>query len=141
MLTQRGSVRCFISVEEGGREVLSSTASSVLMGHCSISSILCVTGGLMWTVLRRRIFTVLMMRLLLREKQTQQLEEVMEHLEQEEGEEVVREEEMEDPLLQGVATLVLWTWPGLQGVFSLRVSTVVGSDTCCILSGLVYIHM
>merc|ERR1712106_1280651 len=39
-------------------------------GLCSISSTLCVIGGLMWTALQLKIFILLMMRLLQNERQT-----------------------------------------------------------------------
>ena len=128
MQTQRESVRCSTSVLEEGWGTWSGTASSAPMGHFSTSSILSVTGGSMLTVHRQRISTVLMMKLLQRGRQPhkEQVWEVMELVDKEEGELVDKEEElniregMELHLLLGLITLVLWILPGLQGAFSLQ---------------------
>ena len=104
MQTQRESVRCSTSVLEEGWGTWSGTASSAPMGRFSTSSTLSVLGGSMWTVPRQRLFTVLMMKLLQKERQPHQ-EQDWEAMELEEGE-------------LSLVTQVLWILLGLQVAFS-----------------------
>merc|ERR1719209_2921412 len=74
MLTQKQNAKHSTFVPMMEMEDLQNTVSCVLMEHSSSSSILCVTGGLMWTVLLLSNYILLMMKLLLRELQILQLE-------------------------------------------------------------------
>merc|ERR1712055_1018381 len=74
MLTQKQNAKHSTFVLEMEMEDLQNTVSCVLMEHSSNSSILCVTGGLMWTVLLLSNSILLMMKLLLRELQILLLE-------------------------------------------------------------------
>ena len=75
MLIQKLSVKHSTSALLMVQEVSPSTVSSVPMELCSISNILCVTGGSMWTVQLRNLCMASMMRLLLNNKPTLQLED------------------------------------------------------------------
>merc|ERR1711892_950739 len=76
-LTQKQNARHFTSVVGGLQGASSSTASSVLMDLFSTKNISSVTGGSTWIVLRLRVSTFLMRKLLLKEKQTHQVRDNM----------------------------------------------------------------
>ena len=99
MQTQLQNARYFTSVpSETLKEALSPTASSVLMELSSTSSISSVTGGSMWTALKRSHCTVLMMILQLRLPPSVEEKVVaVKDLEAEEEVVVVVEEVVEDP--------------------------------------------
>ena len=77
MLIQKLSVKHSTSALLMVQEVSPSTVSSVPMELCSISNILCVTGGSMWTVLLLNSSSLSMTRLLLRELPTLLLKELL----------------------------------------------------------------
>merc|ERR1711892_805628 len=120
-LTQKQNARHFTSVVGGLQGASSSTASSVLMDLFSTKNISSVTGGSTWIVLRLRISTFLMRKLLLKEKQTHQVRDNMtdvlgkvldkentkDHREETRDPEDCQTETAKDPLLAPQDILVL----------------------------------